>query len=163
MQVHRSGHPLWGVYAASADGVRESQNGQSQKRLRPHRHPAEAPVPGTIPSLRWGSSRTAPHWCEGGRQLAWRLRARVGLRLGAGLLEITWGRALLHRSSNQLLSWTTPLVLSAIFAVSSTLHWELVVKLQLPMSAVRVEAPYMTFAWCPPSLARIGLSGLALT
>ena len=70
---------------------------------------------------------------------------------------------MLHRSSNQLLSWTTPLVLSAIFAVSSMLHWELVVKLQLPMSAVRVEAPYMTFAWCPPSLDMRGLSGLALT
>ena len=64
-----------------------------------------------------------------------------------------------HRSSNQLVSRTTPLVLSATFTVSSRLHWELVEKLQLPTSAVFVEVPYRTFAWFPPNLFKAGLSG----
>ena len=105
------------------------------------------------------SARAAPHCCEGGLHLGLRLRGRVGLRLDAGPLEITWVVAWLHSSSNQPVIRTTPLVLSAIFVVSSRLHWELVEKLQLPTSAVFVEVPYRTFAWFPPNLLRMGLFG----
>ena len=119
-----------------------------QNRLSAPRAPGDAPGPGTIPPLSWGSARLALHCCEAQLDRAPRLRARVGLRLGAGLLPpaITCVTAWLQHSSYHCWSWVKPLGLSAILAVSSTLPWELWVKLQLPTKAVLVETPHITFA-----------------
>ena len=142
------GAPYAGVSAPHSTRRPGKPNWSIPKTITAPWAPGRRAGPGdnSIPLL--GVCAAAPHCCEGWLHLAPRLRARVGLRLGAGPLplEIQCGTALLQHPSNHWTSWTKPLVLSAIFAVSSTLHWELCVKLQLPMKAVFVELPYMTFA-----------------
>ena len=126
-----------------------------QNRLAAPRAPATHPGPGTIPPSVWGSVLRAPTqggagcWCRG----APRLRARVGLLLGAGpdldpalVSDSTYAVLFPQHSSYQVCRFRNPSWVSRTFAVTSMLHWELCVKFVLPTNAVMVETPYITFA-----------------